>query len=63
MYNETAAHSLLSDFQLREFGINIDSICHRHGGTQQMTIKGDSDSDRDCNMRTAKNKRKLISEV
>jgi hypothetical protein len=49
IYNETAAHSLLSEFQLREFGINIDSICHRHGGTQQMTIKdgngNDSDSD------------------
>jgi hypothetical protein len=43
IYNEIAAHSLLSGFQLREFGINIDSICHRHGGTQQMTIKGDSD--------------------
>jgi hypothetical protein len=47
IYNETAAHSLLSEFQLREFGINIDSICHRHGGTQQMKIKGDSDSDSD----------------
>jgi hypothetical protein len=32
IYNQTAAHSLLSEFQLREFGINIDSICHRHGG-------------------------------
>ena len=47
IYNETAAHSLLSEFQLREFGINIDSICHRHGGTQQLAIKGDSDSDND----------------
>jgi hypothetical protein len=47
IYNETAMHSLLSEFQLREFGINIDSICHRHGGTQQMTRKGDSDSDSD----------------
>jgi hypothetical protein len=45
IYNQTAAHSLLSEFQLREFGINIDSICQRHGGTQQMTIKGDSDRD------------------
>jgi hypothetical protein len=44
IYNGTA-HSLFSEFQLREFGINIDSICHRHGVTQQMTIKGDSDSD------------------
>jgi hypothetical protein len=47
IYNETAAHSLLSEFNLREFGINIDSTCHRHGGTQQMTIKGDSDRDSD----------------
>jgi hypothetical protein len=47
IYNETAAHSLLSEFQFREFGINIDSICHRHGGTQQMTIKGENDSDSD----------------
>jgi hypothetical protein len=39
IYNETAAHSLLSEFQLREFDINIDSICHRHGGIQQLTIK------------------------
>jgi hypothetical protein len=45
IYNETAAHSLLSEFQFREFGINIDFICHRHGRTQQMIIKGDSDSD------------------
>jgi hypothetical protein len=37
IYNETAAHSLLTEFQLREFGIRIDSICLRHGGTQQMT--------------------------
>jgi hypothetical protein len=32
IYNETAAQSLISEFQLREFGIRIDSICHRHGG-------------------------------
>ena len=32
IYNETSNHSLLSEFQLREFGIVIDSICHRHGG-------------------------------
>jgi hypothetical protein len=34
---------LLSEFQLREFGIRIDSICHRHEGTQQMTMQGESD--------------------
>jgi hypothetical protein len=45
IYNETAAHSLLSEFQLREFGIVIDSICHRHGGTQQMIVKDGNDCD------------------
>ena len=44
IYNETSNHSLLSDFQLREFEIIIDSTCHRHGGTQQMVIQGDSES-------------------
>jgi hypothetical protein len=38
-YNESSSHTLLSEFQLREFGIIIDSICHRHGGSQQMLIK------------------------
>jgi hypothetical protein len=44
IYNETSNHSLLSEFQLREFGIVIDSICHRHGGTQQMIVKDSNDS-------------------
>jgi hypothetical protein len=30
IYNETSHHLLLSEFQLREFGIIINSICHRH---------------------------------
>jgi hypothetical protein len=34
IYNETSNHSLSSEFQLREFGIVIDSICPRHGGAQ-----------------------------
>jgi hypothetical protein len=45
IYNETSSHSLLSEFQLKEFGIVIDSICHRHGGAQQMIIKDSNDSD------------------
>jgi hypothetical protein len=45
IYNETSNHSLLSEFQLREFGIVIDSNCRRHGGTQQMIIKDSNDSD------------------
>ena len=32
MYNETSNHTLLSKFQLREFGVIINATCHRHGG-------------------------------
>jgi hypothetical protein len=39
IYIDTANHSLLSEFQLRDFGIKIDSICHKHGGTQKMVIQ------------------------
>jgi len=42
IYNETKNHSLLSEFQLREFGVQIDSRCHRYGGTQQMVIGEES---------------------
>ena len=44
IYNETASHTLLSEFQLRESGVQIDSTCHRHGGTQQMVIQEDGKS-------------------
>ena len=44
-YNETSNHSLLSEFQLRDFEIIIDSICHSHDGAQQMAVKGSNDSD------------------
>jgi hypothetical protein len=30
IYNDTANHSLLSEFQLRDFSVKIDSICHKH---------------------------------
>jgi hypothetical protein len=39
IYNDAANHSLLSEFQLRDFGVKIDSICHKHGGTQIMVIQ------------------------
>jgi hypothetical protein len=39
IYDDTANHSLLSKFQLRDFGVKIDSICHKHGGTQKMEIQ------------------------
>jgi hypothetical protein len=39
IYNDTANHSLLSEFQLSDFGVKIDSICHRYGGIQKMVIQ------------------------
>jgi hypothetical protein len=39
MYNDTANHSLLSEFQSRDFGVKVDSICHKHGGIQKMVIQ------------------------
>jgi hypothetical protein len=45
MYNETSNHSLFLDFEFGEFGIVIDSICHKHGGAEQMIIKDSNDSD------------------
>jgi hypothetical protein len=39
IYNDIANHSLLSEFQLSDFGVKIDSICHKHGGTQKMEIQ------------------------
>jgi hypothetical protein len=39
IYHYKANHSLLSEFQLRHFGVKTDSICHRHGGTQKMVIQ------------------------
>jgi hypothetical protein len=44
IYNDTANHSLLSEFQLRDFGVKIDSICHKHGGTQKIEIQDVSSS-------------------
>jgi hypothetical protein len=45
IHNDTSNHSLLSEFQLREHGILIDSTCHRHGGTQRLTINDDNQHD------------------
>jgi hypothetical protein len=39
IYNDTANHSILSEFQFRDFSVKIDSICHKHGGTQKMLIQ------------------------
>jgi hypothetical protein len=45
IHNESSSHSLLSEFQLREHGILIDSTCHRHGGTQRLTITDNNHHD------------------
>jgi hypothetical protein len=29
----------LSEFQLGDFGVKLDSICHKYGGTQKMEIQ------------------------
>jgi hypothetical protein len=39
IYNDTVNHSLLSEFQLRDFDVRLDSIFHKHGGTQKMVIQ------------------------
>jgi hypothetical protein len=39
IYNDTANHSLFSEFQLRDFGVKIDSIFHKHGETQKVVIQ------------------------
>jgi hypothetical protein len=39
IYNDTDNHLLLSEFQSRDFGVKIDSIRHKHGGTQKMVIQ------------------------
>jgi hypothetical protein len=35
IYNDTANHSLLSEFQSRYFGVKLDSICHKHEGNSE----------------------------
>jgi hypothetical protein len=39
IYNDTANHSLFSEFQLRYFSVKLDSICHKHGGAQKIVIQ------------------------
>jgi hypothetical protein len=39
IYNDTANHSLFSEFQLRDFDVKIESICHKHGGRQKLVIQ------------------------
>jgi hypothetical protein len=39
IFTDTFNHSLLSEFQLSDFGVKIDSIYHKHGGTQKMEIQ------------------------
>jgi hypothetical protein len=44
IYKDTAENSLLSEFQLRDFRVKIDSIYHKHEGTQKMMIQDDCHS-------------------
>jgi hypothetical protein len=39
IYNDIANHSPFSEFPLRDFGVKVDSICYKHGGTQKMEIQ------------------------
>jgi hypothetical protein len=39
IYNDTANHSLLTEFQLRDVNVKIDSICHKHGGIQKIVVQ------------------------
>jgi hypothetical protein len=39
IYNDTANHSLLSEIKLRDLGVKIDSICHKHGRSKKMVIQ------------------------
>jgi hypothetical protein len=45
IHNDTSNHSLLSEFQLQGHGILIYSTCHRHGGTQRLTITNSNHHD------------------
>jgi hypothetical protein len=37
--SQTWRNSKNGEFQLRDFGVKIDSICYKHGGTQKMEIQ------------------------
>jgi hypothetical protein len=39
IYDDEANNSLLSEFQIRDFGVKIDLICHNNGGKQKMVIQ------------------------
>ena len=38
VYNKSAEHSLLSDFQLREMVKSLNAVSKRHGGSQELEI-------------------------
>jgi hypothetical protein len=44
IYDEKPNHSLSSEFQVREFGMIIDSISHKHGGIQKIILKDNNGS-------------------
>ena len=38
IYNETSDHTLLSEFQIRDFGVIADTVSRKHGGRQCLGI-------------------------
>ena len=38
VYNEDADHSLLSEYQMRDFGTIVESTPNKHGGKQQLSV-------------------------
>ena len=41
VYNETSSHTLLSEYQMRDFGIKVESTAIKHGGKQIMELNGE----------------------
>ena len=37
-YNPTAEHSLFSEYQLRDFGVKVNTISKKHGGEQNYCL-------------------------
>ena len=38
VHNPSADHSLLSEYQIRDYGVTINSVAKKHGGEQNMVI-------------------------
>ena len=38
VHNPSTDHSLLSEYQIRDYGVTINSIARKHGGIQNMFV-------------------------